>query len=153
MTWRSKSTFSTLPPAGRSTPAEAVPAKQATSREQVKRADMPRPSAKVITMVGRAEDQAEWVLLMEPSREWKVSLASRRIQEFQKVEPDELYEGRLRPAAASRALATKSRTRSGSLRPGADSTPLATSTPAGRTRRIASATLSGFRPPARMIGT
>ena len=43
----------------------------------------------------------------------------------------------------------KRRTSVGSLTPGADSTPLATSTPHGRTRSIASATLSGVRPPAR----
>ena len=40
--------------------------------------------------------------------------------------------------------------RGGSLRPGDDSTPLATSTIQGRTRAIRSATFSGVRPPARI---
>ena len=39
-----------------------------------------------------------------------------------------------------------------SLRPGRDSTPLETSTPYGRTVRIASATFSARRPPARVFG-
>ena len=43
----------------------------------------------------------------------------------------------------------KRRTSVGSLMPGADSTPVATSTPHGRTRSMASATLSGVSPPAR----
>ena len=42
----------------------------------------------------------------------------------------------------------KRRSLRGSLRPGAASTPVATSTPHGRTRRIASPTLSGLSPPA-----
>src|SRR5205823_2884055 len=41
---------------------------------------------------------------------------------------------------------------SGSFRPGARSTPLATSTANGRTTEIASATLSGFSPPLRITG-
>src|ERR1019366_6151436 len=40
-----------------------------------------------------------------------------------------------------------------SLRPGAASTPLATSTAKGCTAAIASATLAGFRPPDRISGT
>jgi hypothetical protein len=46
----------------------------------------------------------------------------------------------------------KSRTLRASLRPGpsSTSTPVDTSTPQGRTRSIASATLSGVRPPARI---
>src|SRR5688500_13950692 len=43
------------------------------------------------------------------------------------------------------------RTSVGSFTPGADSTPVATSTPHGRTRSTASATLSGVRPPASRI--
>ena len=50
-------------------------------------------------------------------------------------------------ASARRALAMKSRRSSGSFRPGAASTPLATSTPPGRRWATASATLSGRRPP------
>ena len=40
-----------------------------------------------------------------------------------------------------------------SFTPGDDSTPLATSTPHGRTTSIASATLAGVSPPARISGT
>ena len=50
--------------------------------------------------------------------------------------------------SAALARATKSRTLSGSLRPGAVSTPEATSTPQGRKVSIASATFSGLSPPA-----
>ena len=46
-----------------------------------------------------------------------------------------------------RPLTMKSRTSSGSLRPGADSTPVDTSTPAGRRFATAWATLSGRSPP------
>src|SRR5688572_2580270 len=55
--------------------------------------------------------------------------------------------------AAPRARATNSAVRARSLTPGVPaSTPLATSTPNGKTSRIASATLSGSRPPARISG-
>ena len=50
--------------------------------------------------------------------------------------------------AAARALAMNSRSLTGSFRPGADSTPVATSTPHGRTRVMASATLPACSPPA-----
>src|SRR5690606_24075133 len=53
--------------------------------------------------------------------------------------------------SAARAASTNARTLLGSLRPGADSTPEATSTPHGRTTRTASPTFSGVRPPARMM--
>src|SRR6266545_1685316 len=49
---------------------------------------------------------------------------------------------------ARRAFAMKCVTLSKSFTPGADSTPDDTSTPKGRTARIALATLSGVRPPA-----
>ena len=49
-----------------------------------------------------------------------------------------------------RAARTNAATRPGSLRPGDDSTPLATSTIHGRTWPIRSATFSGVRPPARI---
>ena len=52
--------------------------------------------------------------------------------------------------AAVRAFATKILTLSGSLRPGAASTPETTSMPHGFSVAIASATLSGVRPPAAM---
>ena len=51
-----------------------------------------------------------------------------------------------------RAAATKARTFSGSFRPGSDSTPLAVSTEPIPVSRMALATLSGVRPPARAIG-
>src|SRR5690606_13653036 len=50
---------------------------------------------------------------------------------------------------ASLATFTKSRIRAGSFTPGDDSRPEEASTPNGRTRCTASATLSGSRPPAR----
>ena len=50
--------------------------------------------------------------------------------------------------AARKKLASLPR----SLIPGSRSTPEATSTASGRTIRIASVTLSGFSPPARMVG-
>src|SRR5206468_3070866 len=50
--------------------------------------------------------------------------------------------------SASRTAAMKARTLSASLRPGAASTPLETSTPSGRTALSARWTLSGLRPPA-----
>src|SRR5207249_5770729 len=53
-----------------------------------------------------------------------------------------------RHLSASRTAAMKARTFSGSLRPGAASTPLETSTPSGRTAVRARWTLPGFRPPA-----
>jgi hypothetical protein len=49
--------------------------------------------------------------------------------------------------------AAKASSLSGSLRPGADSTPLATSTAYGRTATMASETLSGVKPPERITGT
>src|SRR5215469_6319154 len=49
---------------------------------------------------------------------------------------------------AARARAMNARTLSGSLRPGAASTPEATSTPHGFSSAMASATFSGLRPPA-----
>src|ERR1035437_9836920 len=51
---------------------------------------------------------------------------------------------------AARAARTNAVTRAGSFTPGADSRPLDASTPAGRTRSIADATLAALRPPARM---
>src|SRR5207245_2364160 len=54
---------------------------------------------------------------------------------------------------ASRAASMNRCIFSGSFSPGRHSTPLATSTIAGRTRRIASATFSGVNPPARINGT
>ena len=62
-------------------------------------------------------------------------------------------EGFRRRSAGSRsprAARTNAATRPGSLRPGDDSTPLATSTIHGRTWPIRPATFSGVRPPARM---
>src|SRR4051794_4966097 len=53
-------------------------------------------------------------------------------------------------ARADLTASMNRRTLSGSLRPGDDSTPLATSTIHGRTIRSRSATFSGVRPPARM---
>ena len=49
---------------------------------------------------------------------------------------------------APRAAAMNALTRTGSFRPGSDSTPLETSSPYGRTRRTASAAFSAFNPPA-----
>ena len=54
---------------------------------------------------------------------------------------------------ASSAAAAKAVISSWSLIPGADSTPLATSTAHGRVRSIASPTFSAVRPPARIKGT
>src|SRR5438067_718635 len=48
-----------------------------------------------------------------------------------------------------RAARMNAATRAGSLRPGDDSTPLATSTIHGRTHATRAATFSGVRPPAR----
>src|SRR5205085_8836258 len=55
--------------------------------------------------------------------------------------------------AAAFAAAMNARSLRGSFLPGDTSTPVQTSTPQGRTAAIASATLSVFRPPARMSGT
>src|SRR6185312_16616166 len=55
-------------------------------------------------------------------------------------------------ASVARTAAKNARDLASSLIPGAASTPLATSTAHGRTSRIARATLSAFRPPARMTG-
>src|SRR4051812_24292666 len=49
-----------------------------------------------------------------------------------------------------RTARSRAATRAGSLRPGADSTPLATSTIQGRRRASRPATFSGVRPPARI---
>ena len=54
---------------------------------------------------------------------------------------------RPRSPAAARAAITKARTLPGSLRPGADSTPVDTSTPKGWRWAMASATLSAWSPP------
>jgi len=54
--------------------------------------------------------------------------------------------------SAARERATNSRTFSASLRPGAASTPLATSTPQGRSVAMASATFCAFMPPAAISG-
>ena len=54
--------------------------------------------------------------------------------------------------SASRTRSMNRRILSRLFRPGLDSTPLATSTAKGRSAEIASATLSGVRPPARMSG-
>src|SRR5207247_10675867 len=51
---------------------------------------------------------------------------------------------------AALALVINARNFSGSLRPGTDSTPLATSTAQGYTARTAAATFSGMRPPAKI---
>ena len=51
-----------------------------------------------------------------------------------------------------RTASTKARNLWWSLRPGSASTPLQTSTPHGRRRAMASATLPGFNPPATRIG-
>src|SRR5207249_11703856 len=51
---------------------------------------------------------------------------------------------------AARAAPMKAATAARSFRPGADSTPLATSTIQGRTRTIRSDTFPGVRPPAKM---
>src|SRR5712692_910361 len=53
---------------------------------------------------------------------------------------------------ADSAASMNSRSFTLSLRPGADSTPLETSTAAGRAERMASATLSGRKPPASTMG-
>src|ERR1035438_7701052 len=55
--------------------------------------------------------------------------------------------------AGARAFSMKCLSRSGSLRPGAASTPLDTSTPHGLSWPIAWETLSGLRPPARISCT
>src|SRR5918999_1854625 len=59
------------------------------------------------------------------------------------------HDGTAEPCAA----AMKASTLTGSLMPGADSTPEATSTAHGRAAATASATLPGSRPPERIIGT
>lgn len=53
---------------------------------------------------------------------------------------------------AALAARMNPRTFTASFLPGADSTPVETSTPYGRTRRTASATFSGVNPPARKMG-
>ena len=60
--------------------------------------------------------------------------------------------GKRRTQGQPRTARRKAATRAGSLQPGADSTPLATSTIQGRTSAIRAATFSGVRPPARMTG-
>src|SRR5690606_11423674 len=59
--------------------------------------------------------------------------------------------GSLPRLSIARTASTKARMRSASLIPGADSTPLETSTPYGATASIAAATLSLSRPPARIM--
>src|ERR1700730_16076762 len=60
--------------------------------------------------------------------------------------------GSLNSRLARSTSAKNSRILPRSFFPGRDSTPLATSTAYGRTERIASATFSGVRPPAKIIG-
>src|SRR5205823_8590635 len=54
--------------------------------------------------------------------------------------------------SASRTASTKARSLAGSFFPGSASTPLETSTPQGRSRLIASATLVELRPPETITG-
>jgi len=59
------------------------------------------------------------------------------------------HQPRVSSTAAARAARTKARTFARSLKPSGPSMPEETSTPSGRAMRIASATLPGFKPPAR----
>src|ERR1019366_6776004 len=92
------------------------------------------------------ERPTPWGLLRACPEQWIPNQCTRASLDGRRAEIHCLHDGSDDDAA--RAFSTKARTLAGSLRPGAASTPEATSTPQGRRTAIASATLAGLSPPA-----